>query len=173
MAIAQVEIRKDTAIPTANGKFDIFDTFRREMDRMFDRLTDNFAFPSLRDFPTTEHFWPQLANVAAPVVDMSGDDKAYHVTAELPGVEDKDVEVTVGDDYLFIKAEKRQAHEDKAKDRFVSERNYGVFQRTFALPADIDCNAIDAKFAKGVLTITLPKSAKAQASAKKIEVKAA
>ena len=173
MAITQVEIRKDAATPVANGKFDVFDTFRREMDRMFDRLTDNFAFPSLRDFPTTEHFWPRLANVAAPVVDMSGDDKAYHVTAELPGVENKDVEVTVGDDYLFIKAEKRQAHEDKAKDRFVSERSYGVFQRTFALPPDIERNAIDAKFAKGVLTVTLPKSAKAQASAKKIEVKAA
>jgi HSP20 family protein len=143
------------------------------MDRMFDRLTDNFAFPSLRDFPTTEHFWPRLANVAAPAVDMSGDEKAYHVTAELPGVEDKDVEVTVGNDYLFIKAEKRQAHEDKTKDSYVSERSYGVFQRTFALPTDIDRNTIDAKFTKGVLTITLPKSAKAQASTKQIEVKAA
>src|SRR5215472_10527618 len=171
MASTEVEIRKDTATQAANGKFDVFDTFRREMDRMFDRLTDNFAFPSLRDFPTTEHFWPRLANVAAPVVDMSGDDKAYHVTAELPGVEDKDVEVTIGEDYLFIKAEKRQTLEDKTKDRFVSERSYGVFQRTFALPVDIDRNAIDAKFAKGVLTVTLPKSAKAQANAKKIEVK--
>ena len=173
MASTQVEVRKDKTFPAANGKFDVFDTFRREMDRMFDRLTDNFAFPSLTDFPTTEHFWPRVANVTAPVVDMTGDEKSYHVTAELPGVEDKDVEVTVGDDYLFIKAEKQQAHEDKTKDHFVSERSYGVFQRTFALPADIDRNAIDAKFAKGVLTVTLPKSAEAQASAKKIEVKAA
>jgi HSP20 family protein len=172
MATAQVEVRKDKTVP-ANGKFDAFDAFRREMDRMFDRLTDNFALPSLADFPTTEHFWPRLAHVVAPMVDMNADEKAYHVTAELPGVENKDVEVTVGDDYLSIKAEKRQAHEDKTKDYFVSERNFGVFQRTFALPNDADRNAIDAKFAKGVLTITLPKSAMAQASTKKIEVKAA
>lgn len=173
MANTQVEIRKDKIVPAVNGNFDAFETFRREMDRMFDRLTDNFAFPSLRDFPTTEHFWPRLANVTTPVVDMSADEKAYRVTAELPGVEDKDVEVTVGDDYLYIKAEKRQAHDDKAKDHFVSERSYGVFQRTFALPVDVDRNAVDANFAKGVLTITLPKSAKAQAGTKKIEVKAA
>jgi len=168
-----VEIRKDKTLPAANANFDVFDTFRREMDRMFDRLTDNFSFPSLRDFPTTEHFWPRLKSVAAPVVDMSGDEKAYHVAAELPGVDDKDVEVTVGDDYLFIKAEKRQSHEDKTKDHFVSERGYGVYQRTFALPTDVDRNAIDAKFAKGVLTVTLPKTAKAQANNRKIEVKAA
>ena len=169
----QVEIRKDKNIPAANSNFYAFDTFRREMDRMFDRLTDNFGFPSLADFPTSEHFWPRLTNVSAPTVDMNADEKAYHVTAELPGVEDKDVEVSVGDDYLYIQAEKRQAREDKTKNYFVSERNYGVFQRTFALPNDIDRNAIDAKFARGVLTITLPKSAKAQASTKKIEVKAA
>jgi len=173
MANTQVEVRKDQTVPAANGSFDVFETFRREMDRMFDRLTDNFAFPSLRDFPTTEHFWPRLANVATPVVDMSGDEKAYHILAELPGIDDKDVEVTVGGDYLTIKAEKRQAHDDEAKDCFVSERCYGAFQRTFALPADVDRNAVDAKFAKGVLTITLPKSAKAQASTTKIEVKAA
>lgn len=173
MATTEVEVRKDKTFPAANGNFDVFDAFRREMDRVFDRLTDNFAFPSLRDFPTTEHFWPRIANVTAPVVDMSGDEKAYHVTAELPGVDDKDVEVNVGDDYLYIKAEKRQAHEDKAKDRFVAERSYGVFQRTFALPIDVDRNGIDAKFAKGVLTITLPKSAEGQSMAKKIEVKAA
>lgn len=173
MANTQVEIRKDKTVPAANGNFDVFGTFRREMDRMFDRLTDNFAFPAFRDFPTTEHFWPRLTNVTAPVVDMSGDEKAYHITAELPGIEEKDVEVTVGDDYLYIKAEKRQAHDDKKKDYFVSERSYGVFQRTFALPADIDRDAIDAKFAKGVLTVTLPKTAKAQATNKRIEVKAA
>jgi len=173
MANTQVEIRKDKTIPAANGSFDVFDTFRREMDRMFDRLTDNFAFPSLHHFPTAEHFWPRLGDVTAPAVDMSGDEKAYRVTAELPGVDDRDVEVTVGDDYLFIKAEKRQAHEDKTKDRFVSERSYGVFQRTFALPVDVEHNGIDARFARGVLTVTLPKSAKAQASTKKIEVKAA
>ena len=173
MATTQVEVRKDKTFPAANGGFDAFDTFRREMDRMFDRLTDNFAFPSLRDFPTTEHFWPRIANVTTPVVDMIGDEKAYRIVAEIPGVDDKDVEVKIGDDYLYIKAEKRQEHEDKTKDYFVSERSYGVFQRTFALPVDIDRNAIDAKFARGVLTITLPKSAKVQANTKKIEVKAA
>jgi HSP20 family protein len=173
MANTQVEVRKDKTVSAANANFGVFETFRREMDRMFDRLSDNFAFPSLRDFPTTAHFWPRLAKVTAPMVDMSGDEKAYHVSAELPGIDDKDVELTVGDDYLFIKAEKRQAQEDKAKDHFVAERSYGMYQRTFGLPADVDRNAIDAKFAKGVLTITLPKTAKAKASTKKIEVKAA
>ncbi len=172
MANTQIAVKKENlpSKPAANG--DAWHEFRREMDRVFDKMSEGFGLPSF-SFPSIEHFWPHNGTAALPAVDMSGDDKAYKVTAELPGIDEKDVEVTVGDDYVTLKAEKRQEHEDKGKDRYVSERSYGLFQRTFALPDDVDRNAVDAKFAKGVLTITLPKTANAKPQAKKIEVKAA
>jgi HSP20 family protein len=170
---AQVAIQEAKNTAPANKDMDVWQSFRREMDQMFDRLTGNFGFPSFADFPRANRFWPQLGNAALPAVDLMGDEKGYKVTAELPGIDEKDVEVMLRDDYLSIKAEKRQAHDDKSKDYFVSERNYGVYQRTFALPTDADRGAIGAKFEKGVLTVTLPKSAKAAVNNRKIEVKAA
>jgi HSP20 family protein len=166
----QVQVRKEQSAPATSGNGDLWQSFRHEMDRVFDRMNDNFG---LKGFPRIEHFWPQGSKSGCPAVDMTGDDKAYKVTAEFPGVDTKDVEVTLGDDYLSVKAEKNQSHEDKTKDRYVSERSYGLLERTFALPTDIDRDAIDAKFEKGVLTVTLPKTAKSQPNHKKIEVKAA
>lgn len=168
-----LEIKKGTTAPQPRDVADGWQQFRREMDRLFDRMTDGFPFPMLRPFANLEHFWPQGTNGFAAAVDLTGDDKTYKITAEFPGLDEKDVEVTVGDDYVTIKGEKHEEKEDKAKDKYMSERTYGLFQRTFALPVDIDRKAIDAKFAKGVLTVTLPKAAKAEPSAKKIEVKAA
>lgn len=172
MANTQVEVRK-TAPAAANGNYTAWNALHREFDQMFDRFAGNFAFPPMRDFSFAEHFWPRAATAGVPVVDMTGDEKAYKIYAELPGVDEKDVQVTLGEDYLFIKAEKYQAHEDKAKDKYVAERSYGLFQRTFALPVDIDRTAIDARFAKGVLTVVLPRTAGTLASVKKIDVKAA
>ena len=104
---------------------------------------------------------------------MSEDDKAYKITAELPGVEPKDVEVSLSGDMLVFKGEKQQEKEEKAKNYYLSERSYGSFQRAFQLPDGVDRDKVSADFSKGVLTITLPKTAEAQKQSKKIEVKAA
>jgi len=102
---------------------------------------------------------------------MREDEKAYKISAELPGIDAKDIEVSVSGDMLVLKGEKRQETEEKDKNYHFSERAYGSFQRAFELPASVDRNKIEADFSKGVLTLTLPKTAEAQKPIKKIEVK--
>jgi HSP20 family protein len=109
----------------------------------------------------------------APAMDIAEKDKAYQVTAELPGLDEKDIDVTVSDNVLTIKGEKKEEKEEKEKNYYLSERRYGAFQRSFDLPSGVDTAKIEAQFAKGVLTITLPKSAEAQKKQRKIDVKSA
>jgi HSP20 family protein len=109
----------------------------------------------------------------APAIDVVEKEKAYELTAELPGMDDKNIEVAVSDNRLIIKGEKKEEKEEKEKNYYLSERRYGSFQRSFDLPAGVEADKIDAKFSKGVLTITLPKSAEAQKKQRKIAVKPA
>ncbi len=108
-----------------------------------------------------------------PAIDLSEDEKAYKISAELPGIDAKDIDVSVTGDMLVLKGEKRQEKEEKDKNYHFSERTYGSFQRAFELPSSVDRNKVAADFSKGVLTITLPKTAEAQKPVKKIEVKSA
>ena len=110
---------------------------------------------------------------SVPAIDMSEDEKAYKISAELPGLDAKDVDVSVSGNMLVLKGEKRQEKEEKDKNYYFSERAYGSFQRTFELPASVDRDKVAADFSKGVLTITLPKTPEAQKPQKKIEVKSA
>jgi HSP20 family protein len=170
MAVTPVDVKKTAPAPRAAT--DPWQSFRTDMDRLFERLS-GFGWPSMRrlvDFaPALEP--PFSFNL--PAVDVSEDDKAYKVAAELPGLDEKDLDVSVSGDILTLKGEKRQEKEEKDKNWYVSERAYGSFQRAFTLPDGIDRDKITADFAKGVLTITLPKSAEARQQQKKIEVKAA
>ncbi|MGQ0676301.1 MAG: Hsp20/alpha crystallin family protein, partial [Rhodospirillales bacterium] len=97
-------------------------------------------------------------------------DQAIEVTAELPGMEEKDVELVVQDDVLTIRGEKKFEKEEKNKDYHMVERQYGSFQRSFTLPDIVDREKIAAKFDKGVLNVTLPKSAKAKERTRKIQI---
>lgn len=106
-----------------------------------------------------------------PSVDISETDKSFEIRAELPGLDEKDVELTLADGTLTLKGEKKFEHEEKKADLHVSERTYGAFQRRFALPEDADPEKIVASFDNGVLTVTIAKSKKAQAQAKKISIK--
>jgi HSP20 family protein len=106
-------------------------------------------------------------------VDITEDEASYKVTAELPGMSEKEIEVVVSDGTLTLKGEKRAEKEQKEKNFYLSERSYGSFQRSFTLPEGVDREKITADFAKGVLTIGMPKTAKAKEAEKKIEVKAA
>jgi HSP20 family protein len=106
-----------------------------------------------------------------PNVEVKENDKSYTVSAELPGLDEKDVKVTVEGDVLTLAGEKKVEKTDE-KTHF-SERSYGSFTRSFTLPADADRNTISARFAKGVLTLEIAKSASAPAQGKQIEVKSA
>jgi HSP20 family protein len=167
MADVPVEVKKTA--PTQTNVPDVWHSFRGEMDRLIDR----FGFPSLRRMFDMEPSWRPASSfsLSAPAIDMSEDEKAYKICAELPGIDPKDVDVSVSGDTLVLKGEKRQEKEEKDKNYHFSERSYGSFQRAFQLPSSIDRNKVSADFSKGILTVTLPKTAEAQQPAKKIEVK--
>lgn len=175
MVDTPVDVKRAPVVRSAAPP-DIWQSFRGEMDRLFDRFAGSgFGFPSLRRMLDVEPIWrfDSKFAFAAPAVDVTEDEKAYKITAELPGMSEKDIDIAMTGDMIVLKGEKRQEREEKEKNRYVSERSYGAFQRSFDLPDGVDRDKITADFAKGVLTVTLPKTTEAQKQQKKIEVKAA
>lgn len=149
-----------------------FDSLRREINRLFDDFgPDAWRLPSHRSlFDIAPAGWLATTSLAYPAVDVVDKDKTYEITAELPGIEDKDIDITFSDGVLTIKGEKEEKTEQKKKDYYMSERRFGSFRRSFQLPAGIDADKIEASFKKGVLTVTLPKTATAQTQEKKIPI---
>ncbi len=148
-----------------------FERMRREMDRLFDEF--DWRSPFRRSVFDIEPLWRhELSWAATPAVDIAEKDKAYEVTAELPGMDENNIEVKVASGMLTIKGEKKEEKEEKKKDYYHSERRYGSFERRFQIPEGVDTSKIEASFKKGVLTVMLPKSPEAQAAEKKITVKA-
>jgi HSP20 family protein len=141
-----------------------FATVRREIDRMFDDL---WRFPFYSS-PNTAPAW-QAGTLAVDVIENPSE---FRVTAELPGLDDKNIEVKCAAGVLTIKGEKREEREEKKEDYFLSERRFGSFQRSFRLPESVDADRIEAAFKNGLLTVTLPKKAEAQKNEKKISIKA-
>jgi HSP20 family protein len=175
MADTKVEVKTDapkTPAPMRPAAPDLWQSFYADTDRMFDRFLRGFGMPSLRRmFDAAPTAWRGGLDVATPAIDVAEDDKALHLTAELPGMSEKDVDVTVANDTITIKGEKREEKETKEKNYYLSERRFGSFQRTFPLPDSVDRDKIVATFEKGVLTLTLPKTTVAAAQQKKIEIK--
>lgn len=137
-----------------------FAMLQREIDRLFDDFS--------RGLPT---FAPFAAGDLTVRMDMAETDKDIELTVEVPGLEAKDVDISVAGDVLTIKGEKTAEKEEKGKDYRFVERSYGSFCRTVDLPAGIKPESVKATIANGVLKVTVPKPAAAEA--KKIEVKAA
>ena len=141
---------------------------------MFDEFGDGFwSAPAKTAFEMTPVWRRDIAWEKVPAVDVAEKDKAYEITVELPGMDEKDIEVTVANGVLTIKGEKKEEKEEKQKDYYVSERHYGSFARSFRIPEDADANRIEARFEKGVLAVTLAKTPAAQQTQQKIAVKAA
>jgi HSP20 family protein len=168
MAENQTSIDVKRSSPPASqdvaGAWSPLASLRREMDRLFD------------EFGTTRWPLPGAMRLMAemppvPAMDLIETDGAYEITAELPGIDMKDVELKVTGDLLMLRGEKREEREQKDKDRHVSERRYGSFQRTLRLPPDADADRIEATSSNGILKITLPKSEKARAQEKRIEIR--
>lgn len=172
MANAPVEIKKAGA--PEKPRSDAWRSFRHEMDSLFDRFSGRFGLAPWRHRAALEPMfrYESSFDVTLPAVDVSEDAAGYQVTAELPGLTEKDVEVKLTDDMLTIRGEKRQEKEQKDGNFHVSERAYGAFERSFTLPDDVDRDKIAANVGKGVLTVTLPKKPGAKPNAKSIEVKA-
>lgn len=144
---------------------------RREIDRLFEDF--NRGWPrSFRAMPLESMLTSEFS-LGTPAVDVVEKDTAFELTAELPGMSAKDIDVAVKDGNVVITGEKKSEKEHKSKDYHVRERQYGSFERSFTLPQGTDPSAIEAVFNNGVLTVSMPKTADAQKPAKKIEVKAA
>jgi HSP20 family protein len=143
-----------------------FESLHREMNRLFDEF-----------MPGTERHLTASGNGfltrVSPAIDEAEDEKAYYVTAELPGMDEKDIDISLADNVLTIQGEKKLEKEEKEKNYHMIERAQGAFRRVLALPSEIDENKVEASFRKGVLSITLPKSKEAQAKEKHIKIKAA
>ncbi len=152
-----------------------FESLRREIDRLFDEFNGGFWRSPFRGslFDVTPFRRASAELTALPAVDVSETDKVYEITAELPGIDEKNVEVKVANGILTIKGEKQDEKEEKQKDYYMRERSFGSFERSFQIPDDVDGDKIEASFKKGVLSVALPKSAEAEKAAKKITVKAA
>jgi HSP20 family protein len=171
MAHSPVEVKKITPAPAPTSH--AWQSFRQEMDQLFDRFSGGFHLPWRQMFKTgSEAYDEGFFAFSTPAVDVTEDEKAYKITAEVPGLEEKNIDVTVSGDMLTFKGEKRYEKDEEGKNRYVSERGYGSFQRSFTLPDSVDRDRVAADLAKGVLTIILPKTAEAQKQQKKIKVTA-
>lgn len=140
---------------------DPFTSFRREIGRVFD---DFFA-------PTLDAATANTAGSLWPSVDVHETDQAYKITAELPGLEEKDIEVNLRDNAVSISGEKRSEHKEEDGGRAYTERSFGRFQRTIPLDAEIDADKVHASFKNGILAIELPKNPAAKDKSRRIEVK--
>jgi HSP20 family protein len=143
------------------GDMDPFLSLHRNVNRLFDEVFRGFDAPSMfgRMVPR---------NATWPNVEISENEKEIRVVAEVPGLEEKDIEVLLEDRVLTLRGEKKSETEDK--DRQFSERYYGHFERRLAFDREVEEDKVAATFKNGVLVVTLPKSEKAQANAKRIAI---
>ena len=139
---------KERSIQTSDQPFP---TFQQEMNRLFD---DFFGRSALEPFGAFRQGW----NAFSPQVDVAETDSEIVVSAELPGLDDEDIEVSLARGLLTISGEKKQEKEKKGRNYYHVERSYGSFQRSVPLPSEVDAGKVDAVFKNGVLTITLPKA---------------
>ncbi len=158
MALVPVKKRNETGLVHHP-----VEALQRRMNRMFD---DFFGDWGIEPFG-----WFERENRFVPSLNINETDKDYKITAELPGMDEKDIELNITDGVVTLSGEKKQESEDKGKGWHRIERSYGSFSRSVQLPGDIDEEKVQAELKKGVLTITLPKTPQAQSKTKKIDIK--
>ena len=141
-----------------------FNGLQAAMNDLFENFADVSAPAPWTHVHALESFSPRI--------DMTEDEKSVKVTAELPGIDEKDVDVSLSNGMLTIKGEKNAEREDKGDNWYRSERSYGAFMRTIPMPCDVDPEKVEAKARKGVLTVTLAKSTDARSKSRHIEIKA-
>ena len=166
---------KPEASTDLSGGWRPLENLRREIDRVFEGFNLGVRrLPFARSSFDLDLPWSRDGGWAmTPAVDVAERPTEFEITAELPGMSEKDIEVRLSNGTLSIKGEKKVEREEKEKDYYVSERRYGSFTRSFALPDGVDTAKVEATFTKGVLTVKLPKTAESRQKEQKIEVKAA
>ncbi|MXI48599.1 Hsp20 family protein [Pseudomonas moraviensis] len=146
---------------------------RQQVDHLFEDFNRGSGLsPFGRGLFDVEPLWRrELHGQSMPAVDISEKDKSYEISAELPGMDQKNIEIKLSNGSLIIKGEKKDNKEEKRKGYHLSERYYGSFERVFTLPKGVDAEKIDASFSKGVLSISLPKKPEAMKADKVVPIK--
>ncbi len=159
-------VGKKTANVPSLWSSGMFDDFRKEMDNLLE------GFFGDRETAAARTGMPSLSMTGAirPAIDIAETEAAITLTAELPGMAEDQIDLSVRDGALILKGEKTVAHDSDTHDVHVVERSYGSFQRSFPLPDRVDADAISAKFDKGVLIVTMPKREEAKSNQRKIKV---
>jgi HSP20 family protein len=167
--------QQEAAAAPSGAAWHPLENLHREIDRMFDDFGRGmFRWPFGRPSPDIEPFWRSaMGGAMAPAADLVEKEKGYEISVELPGLDEKHIDIRLASGTLTIRGEKHEEKEEKQKDYYLSERRYGSFQRSFRVPEGVDADKIEARYAKGVLSVTLPKSAEAQKKEKTIAIKAA
>ena len=147
-------------LPTRRNRQDIVS--RR--DNLFEGFFDDFAIESFGGLLDWSHSF-------VPSIDITEDEKKFHISAELPGMDENDIELSLEGDELTLKGEKKQENREKGKNYYRSERSYGSFQRIISLNSSVDKDSINAGFKKGVLMIDLPKVVDEKSKVKTINIK--
>ena len=156
--------RRGTNLPARRENDSPVMAIQNEMNRMFDQFfNDPFTLLPLSSMRSVTDFMPR--------VDVSENEKSMNVTAELPGMEEKDIQISLENDALVISGEKKNDVEEKGKNFHRVERSYGSFQRVVPLVTEIDEDKVEAVFKNGVLSITLPKTPAATKQSHKISIK--
>ena len=156
------------AVPARREENPLLD-LRSGIDSLFEDFFSGFGREPMWSVP---QFFDWSKGHVAPCVDVTESENEYAFTAELPGIEEKDLSVTLDEDRLSISGEKNTESEERKKDYHLSECSYGRFERSFVMPKGINREHVKAAFKNGILTLTLPKSEEAKSSVKKIEVNA-
>src|SRR5262245_6105100 len=160
-----IEIAKPGSAPASRPR-DVFDAMRQEMNRL------------LEHFESGGQRWPSLfgrrgggVELVVPELDVRESSEGLAIEAELPGVDEKDVSVTLAGGILTIKGEKKQEREEKSDNYHLAERSFGAFERSLHLPDTVDDSKVEARFEKGVLKITAAKKPEAVKAERKIDIK--
>jgi HSP20 family protein len=161
--MAQQTSKTETTPATRPG--DPFSAMRAEMEHVFDKFLGGAHWPSLPDL-----FAGSAGGRVMPSVDIHENDKEIVVEAELPGMQQDDVDITLRDGMLTMKGEKKSEREEKKGDFHVTERTYGSFHRSFRLPDTVDEENVTANLDNGVLRVTLRKKPEAVKAEKKIAI---
>ncbi|MGF6092674.1 Hsp20/alpha crystallin family protein [Pseudomonas sp. 18173] len=147
---------------------------RQQVDHLFEDFHHGSSLsPFSRGLFDVEPYWRRhFISHRLPAVDITEEDKSFEITAELPGMDQKNIEIKLSNGSLIIKGEKKEDKEEKRKGYHLSERHYGSFERVFNLPKGVDAEKIEASFSKGVLSISLPKKPEAMKADKVVPIKA-
>ncbi|RON08350.1 molecular chaperone Hsp20 [Pseudomonas brassicacearum] len=146
---------------------------RQQVDHLFEDFNRGSGLsPFSRGLFDVEPFWRrEFIGRGLPAVDIAEKEKSFEITAELPGMDQKNIEIKLSNGSLIIKGEKREDKEESRKGYHLSERHYGSFERVFNLPKGVDADKIEAKFSNGVLSLSLPKKPEAIKPEKIVPIK--